>query len=214
MPARRRRRVPWLIGAAVVGVLLVAAVGVALFVGRSGNEPPPRVGSAGAPTAAPGPTHGKRAAGERAGASRGGGLGADTLLVGSVVSATPDALVIAQDGGPQRTVHPNAQTRMLGGGARSAADLRPGDRVTIRVAGAGDAAAAVTVRTSKAQVTGTITALSGDTATLLEADGLTVGVDLAAVTPKPAIGDLVRITGRATGATLTADRIRTLPKPA
>jgi hypothetical protein len=132
-----------------------------------------------------------------------------------VVSAAPDALVVAQDGGPQpRTVHPYAQTRVLGAGARSVAELRPGDRVMISVAGVGDAATAVTVRTMKAQVTGTVTALSGDTATLLEADGTTVGVDLAAVSPKPAIGDLVRVTGRASGAALTADRIRTLPKAA
>jgi hypothetical protein len=208
VPAPRRRRRRWTgpIGAAVVGTLLVA--GVVVIMSRGGGEAPPRVGTAGAPTTAPGRPAERAGAGGRPE----GGLGADTLLVGSVVSASPDSLVVAQDGGPQRTVRPDAQTRLLGAGARSVTDLRPGDRVAIRVAGVGDAATAVTVRTPKAQVTGTVMALSGDTAALLEADGMTVGVDLTAVSPKPAVGDLVRVTGRATGATLIADRIRTLPK--
>jgi hypothetical protein len=109
-------------------------------------------------------------------------------------------------------VHTNEGTKVLGAGAKGLAGLTAGDRVVVRVSGSGDAATAVTVRSPKAHVTGTVTALSGDTVTVLRADGLAESVNIAAVNPKPAVGDQVVLSGNADGSTVTADRIRRLPR--
>jgi len=73
--------------------------------------------------------------------------------------------------------------------------------VVIRVAGAGDAATAVSILTPQARVIGTVTALSGDLATITSIDGRTVTANLSALTEQPAVGDLIALTGTATNPT-------------
>ncbi len=60
---------------------------------------------------------------------------------------------------------------------------------------------------------GTVTALTGDRATIASVDGLTVTADVAALSQKPVVGDVVVLTGTAADAsTLRADGIRVLPR--
>jgi hypothetical protein len=69
------------------------------------------------------------------------------------------------------------------------------------------------VWTPQASVTGTVTALAGDRATVTSVEGLAVTVDVAALSQKPAVGDVVVLTGTAAdAATIRADGIRVLPR--
>lgn len=153
-------------------------------------------------------------AGLDGGRGRGGrGLGDDALLAGTVVSTTGDALTLTPDGAAQRTLRTDGSTRVRGATVSGLGDLQPGQRVVVRVSGTGDAATAVSVLVPRARVTGTVTALSGDTATVTAVDGLVVTADVAALAQEPAVGDLVVLTGTAEGGTtLRADGIRVLPK--
>lgn len=140
-------------------------------------------------------------------------LGDDTLLAGTVVSTVEGSLVITPDGAPQRTLRTDDDTRVRGDGNQVLGDLQPGERVVVRVDGIGDAATVVSVFVPQARVTGTVTALTGDRATVVGVGGLTVTVDVAGLSQKPAVGDLVVLTGTAAdGSTLVADGIRVLPK--
>jgi hypothetical protein len=213
-PRRRSGRRQVLIGAALLVLLVVGGVTAVLLSsgGSGGTEPVSRVAAGGTGAAAtPAPPAGDP---RNAGGARGGtkGLGGDTLLVGNLVSTADGTIVVAQDGGLERAIHTDGSTRVLGGGKKGLAGLQPGDRVVVRVAGSGDAATAVTVQSPKPRVTGTVTALAGDTATVLRGDGLSVPVNIGAVNPKPAVGDLVVISGKAEGPGITADRLRVLPK--
>jgi hypothetical protein len=201
-PGRRRAT----LGAAVLGVLAATGLTVALLLPADARAD--AVAAAPAVSAPPGAADGP----DRQRRGEAHQLGADTLLIGSVVSTADGNLVVAQDGGPQRTVHTSGSTRIHGAGQQGLAGLRAGDRVLIRVSGTGDAATAVTIRTPKTHVTGTVSAIDGDTATVLRPDGLTTSVNVAAVNPKPAVGNLVVLTGRADGATVVADRARVLPR--
>ncbi|MGD9530146.1 MAG: hypothetical protein AB7V44_25585 [Pseudonocardia sp.] len=231
----RRRYVPrsrWaIVGLSVVGVLVVAAVVAAFLVpwgGRHGG-----FGPAGHARGGPGPgmvddRHGWGPQGrgwDRGGEGwgRGGGpgaglgrLGDDTLLAGTVVSAGNGTLVITPDsaGGtaPQRTLRTDDRTRVAGDGVRSLAALTAGQRVLLRVDGTGDTATVVTAFVPRARVTGTVTAIAGNQATVVSVQGLTVTVDVTAIGQKPAVGDLVEITGGASGAAIRADELRVLPK--
>ena len=213
-PRRRFGRRHVLVGAALLVLLVVGSVtAVLLSSGGSGvTDPVSRVATGGTGAAAtPAPPVGDP---QDAGGARGGtkGLGGDTLLVGNLVSTADGTIVVAQDGGLERTIRTDGSTRVLGGGRKGLAGLQPGDRVVVRVAGSADAATAVTIQIPKPRVTGTVTALAGDTATVLRGDGLSVPVNIGAVNPKPAVGDLVVISGRAEGPGLTADRLRVLPR--
>ncbi len=143
---------------------------------------------------------------------RGGGPGAGPVVLGTVVSTGNGTLVITPDGAAQRTLRTDDRTRVAGPGARSLAELKPGQRVAVSVTGTGDAATAVAVRVPEARVLGTVTAVAGDTATLTSADGLVVTVNTAAASPKPAVGDIVAVTGTASGTTITATTVTVLPK--
>lgn len=205
-PGRRRG----LIGLGVLGVLAVGGVAGALVLGGgSGSAPgsggPAPVGGPAAAAPSPQPARPGHGAGERRAGT--------TLLIGSVVSDTGGTLVVAPDGGgPNVTVHTDATTRTGRAGTGSAADLTPGARAVVRVRGTGDAATAVSVASPRGRVTGTVTALSGNTATLQQGNGLSVTVDVTAVTPKPAVGDLVTATGTPNGTGVTATGLRVLPK--
>ena len=131
-------------------------------------------------------------------------------LAGSVVSVAPGNLVVAQDGAGQVTVPTNDNTRVMGAG-NGLTGLQPGQRVVVRL---GADKFAVAVFSPKAQAVGTITAIAGDRAILVRPDGLTEPVDLAAVNPKPANGDVVAVSGTAAdnGATLHVETLRPMPK--
>ena len=219
-----------MIGAAIVAVLVVGGVVAALLVpwghrGGPGDFRGPAVGlsgesselgdiegldDGGARSDGPGRDGPGRGRGDRPVAR---GLGNDTLLAGTVVSTGNGSLVLTPDGGAQRTIRTDDRTRVRGSGNAALGDVAPGERVVVRVTGTGDAATAVAVVTPRARVTGTVTALTGDSATVTGVDGLTVTVDVAGLGQKPAVGDLVVLTGTAAnGTTLKADQVRVLPK--
>ncbi|HXV94553.1 MAG TPA: hypothetical protein VD813_14710 [Pseudonocardia sp.] len=141
------------------------------------------------------------------------GLGDDAVLAGSVVSAGGGSLVVAVDGGGERTLRTDDDTRVRGVDDRTLGDLEPGERVGVRVDGSGDQARAVTVWVPVARVVGTVTEVSGDRVTVTAVDGLTVTVDVSGLSDRPAAGDVVMLSGAATdGGTIRADRVRELPK--
>ncbi|MGE3285467.1 hypothetical protein [Pseudonocardia sp.] len=205
----------------MLGLLVVAAVVAAFLVpwgGRYGGY-----GPAGHPRAVHGPGMFGDGPGRGPGGygwdrdGRGGPgvafgrLGDDTLLAGTVVSAGNGTLVITPDGSPQRTLRTDDRTRVAGDGVRSLAELTAGQRVLLRVDGTGDAATVVVAYVPQARVTGTVTAIAGNQATVVSVQGLTVTVDVTAIGQKPAVGDLVEISGGASGAALRADELRVLP---
>jgi len=214
-PSTARRRV--VLVALVLVVLVVAGVSVALLSGGPTGGPPPVSGAAaGSAPPAGQPTQG---GGKQGGGKQGGGqqAGGTALLIGSVVSNAGGTLVVAPDGGgPNVTVHTDTSTRMLGTGRRTPADLPPGARAVVRVSGSGDTARAVSVSSPQTRLTGTITALTGGDLTVQQGNGLSVSVNVAAVTPAPdpplAVGDLVAVTGTPNGTSITAGRVRVLPR--
>jgi hypothetical protein len=139
----------------------------------------------------------------------GGPMANMATLNGSVVSVAPGSVVVAQDGAGQVTVPTTDRTRMMGAG-NGLTGLQPGQRVVVRL---GADKSAVAVFSPKARAVGTITAIAGDRATLVRLDGLTEPVDLSAVNPKPANGDVVAVSGTAAenGAALKVDTLRVMP---
>lgn len=219
-PAPRRQRrwfrlAPARIVAAVAGLALLVVGGVAgalLFSGsvHGGTDRP---GLARMDERGHGPGRGadRRAPGGPVGVpDRGPGVG--PVVLGTVVSTGTGSLVVTPDGAAQRTLRTDDRTRVDGAGARTLADLTPGRRVAVSVTGTGDAATAVAVRVAEASVLGTVTAVAGDTATLISDAGLVVTVNTAAASPKPAVGDTVVVTGTAFGTTITATTVTVLPK--
>jgi hypothetical protein len=139
----------------------------------------------------------------------------EKVLAGSVNSVADGKLVVRKDNGAEVTVPTNGNTRVYG--ARDKAprnkelsDLQAGERVIVRVGSDGVAAGVLTVR---AHAAGTVTALDGDRATVVQTGGLSTVLDLSAVTERPAVGTVVVAVGTATddGATLKVEQIRELP---
>ncbi|MBW0136374.1 hypothetical protein [Pseudonocardia abyssalis] len=217
-PTRRWRRPrgrALVIGAVVLAVLIVAAVVAALLIpgggpGRDGRDGRggPEIGLTGeSGELGDGPGRGPRGERDR------DGLGEGPVLIGSVVSTAEGTLVVTPDGGAQRTLRTNDDTRVRGAGNAALGDLTAGERVVVRVDGTGDAATAVAILTPQARVTGTVTALTGTSATVVAADGRTVTADLTALAQQPVVGDVVVLTGTVVdGSTLTADGVRFLPR--
>jgi hypothetical protein len=140
-------------------------------------------------------------------------FGEGPVVAGTVAAVGNGTMTVAVDGGAQRTLRTDADTRVVGEGNSALGDLQTGERVVVRVQGTGDAATAVAVWTPQARVTGTVTALSGTTATVVSVDGLTVSADVSALSQQPAVGDVVVLTGVvADGSTIRADGIRVLPR--
>jgi hypothetical protein len=228
-PRLRSRGV--IIGAAVVALLVVGGVTAALLIpdrdrhfgpgfGRMGSigELDDRSGPWGGPSGGPwggpegGPWRGEDGFG---GHDRGGvrGVGDAAVLTGTVSAVSSGTLVVNVDGGAQRTLRTDGDTRVQGVANNGLGDLQAGERVVVQVQGTGDAATARTVWTPQARVTGTVTALAGDRATVTSIDGLTITVDVAALSQKPVLGDFVVLTGvAADGSTIRADGIRVLPR--
>lgn len=231
-----RRAVPrrrgTIIGLSVLGVVVVAAIVAGFLLDRPDGRDGRGFGPGDRGTArgfdgfgGPGSGHGGgpgfdgrgfgegRGPGGRDGAGLiGARLGDDTLIAGTVVSAGGGTLVVTPDGAPQRTLRTDDDTRVLGGDNRTLADLTAGERVLLRVDGTGADATVVAAYAPQARVTGTVTAITGNQATVVSVDGLTVTVDVTAIGQKPVAGDLVELTGGASGATLRADELRVLPK--
>jgi hypothetical protein len=197
-----------MIAVVVVAVLAVGVVAAAL-IGPGRGDRVPGISRA----AETGQMESHRGDGDRG--PRGFGRSNSPVLVGTVVSTAAGTITITPDGAAARTLITNDDTRVRGNGNSAVGDLQAGERVIVRVSGTGTAATAESIEVPKASVTGTVTALSGDTATVTAVDGLVVSVNVAALSQKPAVGDVVVLTGTvANGTTITADGIRVLPKAA
>ena len=225
-PPPRRRYRPSRSGVllALIGLALLVVGGVAgaLLFSRPGHDGLDRPGLTRLAEPGPGPRAFGRGGPDggrgfdmgpgREGRLGPGGRGAGPVVLGTVVSTGNGTLVITPDGAAQRTLRTDDRTRVVGQGVQSLADLKPGQRVAVRVTGTGDAATAVAVRVPAARLVGTVTAVAGDTATVTSADGLVVTVNTAAANPKPAVGDVIAVTGTASGTTITATTVTVLPK--
>jgi hypothetical protein len=144
---------------------------------------------------------------------RGFGLGDDPIVTGTVASVADGSIVVNVDGSGPRTLRTDGDTEVTGASNSGLGDLQTGERVVVEVEGTGDAATAESVWTPQASVTGTVTALAGDRATVTSVEGLAVTVDVAALSQRPAVGDVVVLTGTAADAgTIRAEGIRVLPR--
>jgi hypothetical protein len=151
--------------------------------------------------------------GERfGGPGRGFGMGDEPVITGTVASVANGSIVVNVDGAGQRTLRTDDDTRVRGSSNSGLGDLQAGERVVVAVEGTGDAATAESIWVPQASVTGTVIAVSGDTATVTSVEGLSVTVNTTALTQKPAVGDVVVLTGTADAGTIHADGIRVLPK--
>jgi hypothetical protein len=200
------------IAAVVVAVLVAGAVAAALIGSSSERAAGPGFGRAAESEGFPGGRD-DRGRDDRGPGPRGLGGGDSPVLVGTVVSSATGTITITPDGGAARTLRTDGDTRVRGNGNTAVGDLQAGERVIVRVSGSGATATAVSIEVPKASVTGTVTGLTGDTATITSVDGLVVGANIAALSQKPVVGDVVVLTGAAAnGTTITADGIRILPK--
>jgi hypothetical protein len=140
------------------------------------------------------------------------GFGDDPVVTGTVASVADGSIVVNVDGAGPRTLRTDGDTEVGGPSNSGLGDLQVGERVVVEVEGAGDAATAESIWVPQASVTGTVTALSGNTATVTSVEGLTVSADVTALSQKPAVGDVVVLTGTADAGTIRADGIRVLPR--
>jgi hypothetical protein len=150
--------------------------------------------------------------GERFGGPGPRGFGDEPVITGTVASVANGSIVVNVDGAGQRTIRTDGDTRVGGSGNGGLGDLQVGERVVVEVEGIGDAATADAIWVPQASVTGTVTAVSGDTATVTSVEGLPVTVNTTALSQKPAVGDVVVLTGTSDAGTIRADGIRLLPK--
>ncbi|GAA1177448.1 hypothetical protein [Pseudonocardia alaniniphila] len=225
-----------IIGAVIVAVLVAGGVAAALLVpdrhrgfdrigpvGERGNWGAPWQGSGGpgeGPWGGGGPGWGPWGHGDRFSAPGGHGdergprgMRDAPVLTGTVASVADGTLVVNVDGSGQRSLRTDGDTRVRGGQNSGLGDLQSGERVVVQVQGTGASATARAVWTPQARVIGTVTALAGDRATLTSIDGLTVTADVAALSQKPVVGDVVVLTGVAADpSTIRADGIRVLPR--
>jgi hypothetical protein len=195
------------IAAVVVAVLVVGAVAAALLGSSSERTAGPGIGRTAESEGFPGGRD------DRGRGPRGLDAGDSPILIGTVVSTATGTITITPDGGAARTLRTDGDTRVRGNGNTAVGDLQAGERVIVRVSGSGATATAVSIEVPRASVSGTVTALSGDTATITSFDGLVVSANVAALSQKPVVGDVVVLSGTvANGTTITADGIRVLPK--
>lgn len=224
---RPARRWPWIAGgvaALLVALLVGAAIGFAAghhrpgeFRGWHGRHHaqgaypdmahgpgwPGRMGRGG-PEGPGGPGGGRAGAGT-------GGPGATPALIGAVSSVNGPTLVVAQDGGAPVSVTTTDRTRVVGDQLHAVTDLKPGQRIVVRLA---PDRSATGVLAMPATARGTITTLNGTQATLTQIDGLTLPVDTSGLATQPKAGDLVAVWGAAAnnGTMLKANSLRELPK--
>jgi TusA-related sulfurtransferase len=160
------------------------------------STPVPTNTAATAPaTAAPNAVgHGRK--GTKAGKAKGAGQAklapGESVLLGTVGSVSGTQLTITPDSGSQVTF--TTTNTKIAGGTKAITDLKPGERIEVVVKDG----AAVAVRIPQVHDTGTITNLNGTQATLVEADGQTVTLDLSGIGQPPANGNVVVVTGSVT----------------
>ncbi|MBP2476580.1 hypothetical protein JOF53_005452 [Crossiella equi] len=207
-PGPPRRRGLLALGAVLVAGVAGAAVGAVLLGGLTGTEQPSGqlalAGSAGQVQEAAAP---ERQRPHRPG--RGVPEGS-TVLLGTLKSVADNAVTVTRDSGGDLTVSTDSRTRVRGQGVTALRELKPGGRVVVRVDKDGKA---LRVAVPKAHVTGTVTKVDGDRATVLGQSGLAVVVDVSSITDKPKVGDVVAVRGVAAdaGGLLKADRVRQVP---
>ncbi len=135
-----------------------------------------------------------------------GKLKDSTLVVGRVKAVETGKLTITKDDGSEVSLTTDGSTKLRGG---DLAGLKADQRVTVRVKDG----KALNVALAKAHERGTVKDVNGNTATLIQVDGLQTPLDLSAVTEKPKNGDLVAVTGTVTdGKTVKVEQLRQLPK--
>jgi hypothetical protein len=140
------------------------------------------------------------------------GFGDDPVVTGTVASVADGSIGVNVDGAGPRTLRTNGDTEVGGPSNSGLGDLQVGERVVVEVEGTGDAATAESIWAPQAAVTGTVTALTGDSATVTSVEGLPVTANVAGLSQKPVVGDVVILTGTADAGTIRADGIRVLPR--
>jgi hypothetical protein len=133
----------------------------------------------------------------------------EKVVAGSVSSITDGTLAVRKDNGVEVKVPTNADTKVRGTPGKALSELAAGQRVLVKV-GADGVADGVLV--ARAHAAGTVTKLEGDRATVVRANGLSVVLDLSAVSQRPAIGTVVVAVGTAADdSTIKVTSIRELP---
>ena len=214
-----RRRWPWVVGGiavVIVALLVGAAIGLGIAHHARGHQR-----FAGGPGIGARPWgHGGRRAMMHGGpfGGRSNAVGAigparsvgTTVLLGSVTSLNGANLVVAADAASAPvTVTVSDQTKVAGGQVRALSQLKAGDRVAVRIAPDHSASGVMLI---PATTRGTITTLSGTAVTVMQPDGLPQAVDTSGLPTQPQMGDLVAVTGTASGSTIKAQNLRELPK--
>ncbi|ANZ36181.1 hypothetical protein BBK82_09005 [Lentzea guizhouensis] len=129
-----------------------------------------------------------------------------TLVVGRVKAVETGKLTITKDDGGEVSLTTDGSTKLRGG---DLAGLKADQRVTVRVKDG----KALNVVLAKAQERGTVKDVNGNSAVLVQVDGLQTPLDLSAVSEKPKNGDLVAVTGTVSdGKTVKVEQLRQLPK--
>jgi hypothetical protein len=180
----------------VLGTALVVIVGAAVAMGASSGPSSAGADPVAAASGSPAPAREPKGNGFGRGAFGGfGGFGPfvagrpDRPLghpFGQVTITAIDGskLSLATDDGWTRTVTVTSSTTITRGGApATAADLHLGDAIRFRQQREADGTFTITaIDVVLPRVVGTLTSVSGDTLTLLDADGATVTVHLSATT--------------------------------
>jgi hypothetical protein len=205
----RRKRVWAFAGAG--GIVVLAAL-VALIVGLT-HGPSQASAQDGRTSASAddnsGDGAGQGKAGHRQKKGHNGLKNGQSLLLGTVTENAPGKLTVTRDGGGPVTVTTDNGTKAGGSGVKALTDLKPGQRVAVKV----DQGKAVAVRVPAAKATGTVTGTNGDSANLVEPDGLVQPISLSGVQDRPKDGDLVIVTGTIgdAGKTFDVTKVRQLP---
>lgn len=214
------RRWPWIVGGVVV-VVVAMLIGAAVTLGVLHHHArghgrfaagPGVEGRAWGPGEHQGVGHRGQFGGRHGGtgALGPGGQPGTTVLLGAVSSVNGANLVLTPDAAPAPvTVTTTDRTRVAGGQVRALSDLKAGDRVAVRVAPDHSAYGVMLIQAS---VRGTVTTLSGTSATVVQPDGLPQTVDTSGLPTQPQVGDRVAVTGTASGTTVKAQNLRELPK--
>ncbi|HEY7812862.1 MAG TPA: hypothetical protein VIC62_06460 [Nakamurella sp.] len=199
-----RRRGP-LFGAGVL-ILAIAGLVVGIVLDMPAPAPVPTNTAAAAPaTGTPAAGHGHKRAKAGKGAGQTKLAPGESVLLGTVGSVSGTQLTINPDSGSQVTL--TTTNTKIAGGTKAITDLKPGERVEVVVKDN----AAVAVRIPQVHDTGTITDLNGTQATLVEADGQTVTLDLSGLGQPPTIGNVVVVTGSVTNGGRTVQVSKVTP---
>ncbi|MCR3748094.1 hypothetical protein [Lentzea californiensis] len=184
---------------AIVAAVGLTVGGIAVATAAEGPDRPPNAAFAERHLGAPGGP-GKPGRPDKA------KLKDSTLVVGRVKSVETGKLTITKDDGSEVSLTTDNSTKLRGG---DLAGLKADQRVTVRVKDG----KALNVALAKAQARGTVKDVNGNTATLIQVDGLQTSLDLSSVTEKPKNGDLVTVSGSVTdGKTIKVDQLRRLAK--